>query len=83
MKTTGKLYGMALFTVASSAFTSVGKELATLCNNNKVMRKGMQYGRLELTSESRSKGDLDWKVPIIKYVGENPEKLVKFFASLL
>lgn len=79
----GKTYGMALFTVASSAFTSVGKELATLCNNNKIMRKGMQYGRLELTSEGRKKGDLDWKVPVIKYAGENPEELVQFFASLL
>jgi hypothetical protein len=77
------LYGMALFTVASSAFTSVGKELATLCNNNKVMRKGMEFGRLELTSESRSKGELDWKVPVIAYKGENPEDLVKFYTSLL
>jgi hypothetical protein len=72
-----------MFTVASSAFTSVGKELATLCNNNKIMRKGMQYGKLELTSESRKKGELEWKVPIIKYVGENSEEQVKFFASLL
>jgi hypothetical protein len=79
----GKTYGMAMFTVASSAYTSVGKELATLCNNNKIMRKGMQYGRLELTSEGRKKGDLDWKVPVIKYAGENPEELVKFFGSLL
>jgi hypothetical protein len=77
------LYGMALFTVASSAFTSVGKELATLCNNNKVMRKGMEFGRLELTSESRSKGELDWKVPVIAYKGENPEDLVKFYTGLL
>jgi hypothetical protein len=79
----GKSYGMAIYTVASSAFTQVGKELATLCNNNKVMRKGMQYGRLEMTSEGRQKGDLDWKVPVIKYTGENSEELVKFFASLL
>lgn len=79
----GKLYGMALFTVASSAYTSVGKELATLCNNNKVMRKGMEFGRLELTSESRSKGELDWKVPVIKFTGENPENLRKFYLSLL
>jgi hypothetical protein len=79
----GKSYGMGMLTVASSAFTSVGKELATLCNNNKVMRKGMEYGLLELTSESRKKGELDWKIPVIKYVGETPENLVTFYHSLL
>lgn len=78
-----KSYGMAMLTVASSAFTSVGKELATLCNNNKVMRKGMEYGLLELTSESRKKGELDWKIPVIKFVGETPENLVNFYRSLL
>lgn len=79
----GKAYGMAIYTVASSAFTSAGKELKTLCNNNKVMRKGPQYGRLEMTSESRSKGPNEWKIPVIKYAGENPAELVKFFESLL
>lgn len=79
----GKSYGMGMLTVASSAFTSVGKELATLCNENKVMRKGMEYGTLNLTSESRKKGELDWKIPVIKYTGENPETLVAFYRSIL
>lgn len=79
----GTPYAMALLTVASSAYTSVGKELATLCNNNTVMRKGMAYGKLELTSETRKKGDLDWKIPVIKFVGENPAALVAFYQSLL
>jgi hypothetical protein len=79
----GKPYAMAMLTVASSAYTSVGKELATLCNNNRVMRKGMEFGKLELTSETRKKGDLDWKIPVIKFVGENPAELVAFYRSLL
>lgn len=79
----GVAYAMAMLTVASSAYTSVGKELATLCNNNKVMRKGMEFGKLELTSETRKKGDLDWKIPVIKFVGENPAELVEFYRSLL
>jgi hypothetical protein len=79
----GVSYAMAITTVASSAFTSVGKELATLCNNNKVMRKGMEFGRLELTSESHHDAVNEWRIPVIKYAGENPAALVKFFQSLL
>lgn len=79
----GKAYGMAMFTVASSAYTSVGKELATLCTNNKVGRKGMQFMRLELTSEVKKNSANSWHVPVIKYAGENPADLVEFYASLL
>lgn len=78
-----KAYGMAMFTVASSAYTSVGKELATLCTNNKVMRKGMQYGGLDLTSEIRKNSKNSWHVPVIKFMGENPAELVEFYTSLL
>lgn len=78
-----KAYGMAILTVASSAFTSVGKELATLCNNNKVMRRGMQYGALALTSEVRKNAKNSWHVPVIKFTGENPAEFVEFIQGLL
>lgn len=79
----GKPYGMAMFTVASSAYTSVGKEVATLANHNKVMRKGLQYGLLELTSEVKKNSANSWHVPVIKYASETPAELVEFFNSLL
>jgi|SRR5882724_165309 len=79
----GKAYGFAILTVASSAFTSVGKELATLCNNNKVMRKGMRYGALALTSEIRKNAKNSWHIPVIKFTGENDAKLVEFIEGLL
>lgn len=79
----GIAYGMAMFTVASSAYTSVGKELATLCTNNKIGRKGMQFMRLELTSEIKKNSANSWHVPVVKYAGENPAELVDFYASLL
>lgn len=79
----GKPYGMAMFTVASSAYTSVGKELATLCTNNKVMRRGMQFGLLELTSEIKKNSANSWHVPVIKYSSETPADLVEFYTSLL
>lgn len=79
----GKSYGMAMLTVASSAYTSVGKELATLCTNNKVMRKGMKFGVLELTSDTKTGKGNTWHVPVIKYAGETPANLVEFYSSLL
>lgn len=79
----GVNYAMALMTVSSSAFTSVGKELATLKTNNKVMRKGLRFGRLALTSETRKNSKNEWAVPVIKYTGENPADLIAFFEGLL
>lgn len=79
----GKAYGFAILTVASSAFTSVGKELATLCNNNKVMRKGMRYGALALTSEIRKNAKNSWHIPVVKFTGENDKTLVEFIEGLL
>jgi hypothetical protein len=79
----GKPWGMAMFTVASSAYTSVGIGLSTLCNNNKVMRKGPLFGALDLTSEIRKNAKNSWHVPVIRYAGENSEDLVKFLTNLL
>jgi hypothetical protein len=78
----GKAYAMGILTVASSAYTSVGKELATLCNNNKVMRKGMHYGALALTSEVRKNAKNSWHIPVIKFTGENSPELIQFIESL-
>lgn len=78
----GMAYAMAMLTVSSSAYTSVGKEIVTLRNNNRVMRKGLRFGALALTSETRKNAKNDWRVPVIKYTGENPEDLVAFFESI-
>ncbi len=79
----GVSYAMAMLTVASSAYTSVGKEIATLRNNNKVMRKGLWFGRLDLTSEVRTNAKNSWHIPVVKYAGENEAKLAEFLHSLL
>lgn len=78
----GKSYALGVYTVASSAYTSVAVELKTLCDNNKVMRKGQHYGSLLLSSKDASSKGKSWKTPVIKFNGENPEGLVKFFESL-
>ena len=79
----GSAYAMAILTVASSAFTSVGKELATLRTNNKVMRKGLWFGKLALTSEVRKNAVNSWHIPVVKYAGENPADFAEFLHSLI
>jgi len=78
----GKSYGMAVMTVGSSAYTSLAVELITLSKNNKVMRGGLRFGKLHLTSENRKNGSNSWHVPVIKFAGANPPELVEFFESL-
>lgn len=76
-------YAVALLTVSSSAYTSAGKELATLRANNKVMREGLRFGSLNLTSEGRKSAKFSWVVPVIKFTGANTPEFVKFLDSLL
>lgn len=75
-------YALGVYTVASSAYTSVAVELKTLCDNNKVMRKGQQYGALLLSSKDVSAKGKTWKTPVIKFNGENSPELVKFLEEL-
>lgn len=78
----GTPYTLALYTVASSAFTSLGIGLATLRDHNKVMRQGLRFGNLALTSEVRSKNTKTWHVPVPRFNGANKPELVEFFESI-
>jgi hypothetical protein len=78
----GNSYALCLYTVASSAYTSVAVELKTLCDNNRVMRKGQHYGRLLLSSKDAKASGKSWKTPVIKFDGENSPELVKFFEQI-
>jgi hypothetical protein len=73
---------LCLYTVAASAYTSVAVGLRTLCDNNRVMRKGQHYGRLLLSSEDTKSSGKSWKTPVIKFDGENSPELVKFFEQI-
>ena len=46
----GSKWAMSIMTVASSAWTSLAKELETLRQYNNIMRKGLIYGNLELAT---------------------------------
>jgi hypothetical protein len=73
---------VAKITVSSSGFTSMAKEIATLCTYNKAMRKGSIYGQLELTSKEVDGDDASWFIPVVKFVQENPRETLEFFESL-
>jgi hypothetical protein len=79
----GHQYGMAILTVSSSAYTATAVELATLCAHNSVMRKGMPYGKLELTSSPRVSPRYSWLVPQIQFAGANKEDFIKFVEGLM
>lgn len=78
----GESYALAVYTVASSAYTSVAVELMTLCERNKVMRKGPHYGSLLLSSKEASSKGKSWRTPVIKFDGENSPELVKFLEEI-
>lgn len=79
----GVSYALAIWTVSSSAYTSVGKELATLKTSNKVMREALYNGALTVQSRKETSGQFNWQVPVLKFVGKNDPELAQFFAGLL
>jgi hypothetical protein len=78
----GDRWAMSIMTVASSAFTSLGKEIETLRRHNRVMMKGLIFGNLEMSTKLKQKPGQQWYVPQAKLVGENPADLVEFLDSI-
>jgi len=79
----GDRWAMSIYTVASSAYTSLAKELETLRRYNMIMMKGLVYGRLELTTKFKQKPpQQEWYVPIVKLAGENPAGLIEFLEAI-
>jgi len=79
----GKDYAIAVFTVSSSAFTSVGREIATLGTQNKFMKENLLRGTLALTSKDSKDNVNQWKTPVIKFISETNSELVDFYKSIL
>jgi hypothetical protein len=75
-------YALALYTVASSAYTSLAKELATMRSANKVLRQGLRYGSLKISAEVRKRNTKAWYVPVARFNGANSPELIAFFESI-
>jgi hypothetical protein len=78
----GTPFALALYTVASSAYTSFAKELATFRSANKVLRQGLRYGNLRLTAETRKRNTKSWFVPVARFNGANSPELIEFFETI-
>jgi hypothetical protein len=78
----GTPYALAIYTVASSAYTSLAKELATMRTANKVLRQGLRFGSLRLTPEIRKKNTKSWYVPVARFNGANSPELISFFETI-
>ncbi len=78
----GSKWAMSIMTVASSAWTSLAKELETLRQYNNIMRKGLIYGNLELATAFKSKPGQEWFVPVAKLVGETDPGLREFLFAI-
>ena len=78
----GTPYALALYTVASSAYTSLAKELITMRSANKVLRQGLRFGSLKISAETRKKNTKTWFVPVARFNGANTPELIEFFETI-
>ena len=74
----GTSYALAMYTVGSSAYTSLAKRFIT--DSVGVLRSGLYTGYYSMTSEIRKTAQNSWYVPVAQFAGKhkNPE----FFRTL-
>jgi hypothetical protein len=77
----GKSYGLALWTLRSSAYSAAAKPVITTVMQNKSLRAGTWTW--DLTSELRKNGQNSWYVPKIRISGKTKPELVDYLYSLL
>jgi hypothetical protein len=77
----GKNYGLAVYTVAASAYTSLAKRLLT--DAAMLLRDGLYLGNYELRSELKKSATNSWHVPVASFVSKHktPEA-AEFFRGL-
>lgn len=78
----GDKWAMSIYTVASSAWTSLAKELETFRRHNTIGIKGLIFGNFEMTTLFKQKLELSWYVPVAKLIGENPPGLIEFLDAI-
>jgi hypothetical protein len=77
----GKRYTLAVYTVASSAFTSLGKKIITAGYNQ--LSDGLWKGKWQLTSSLTKGPKGTWFIPEAKFDGLHSKESVPFFESLV
>jgi hypothetical protein len=73
-------YGLAIYTIAASAYTSLGKRLVT--DATLLLRNGLWTGQYEIGSELRKNASNSWYVPVGRFAGKHSPEKSEFFQSL-
>jgi hypothetical protein len=73
-------YALAIYTVAASAYTSLGKRLLT--DAQFLLKNGLFNGQYEIFSELRKNASNSWYVPVGKFDSKHSEDKAEFFKNL-
>jgi hypothetical protein len=76
----GKQYTNAVFTVASTAFTAVGKKVIKAGYSQ--LRDGLWLGRWNLTSSLQKNTKGSWFIPEVTFLGMHDKDAAAFFDSM-
>lgn len=75
------LYAVAMWTVASSSYTALGKRILT--DSAMVLRNGLHTGHYLVGSEIRKNAKNSWYVPRAAFAGKHTQEAAEFFASIV
>jgi hypothetical protein len=73
-------YAMGIYTVASSAYTSLAKQLIT--DGDYLLKGALYSGRYEVSSELRKGANNSWYVPVGRFLGKNTPDQTELFKGL-
>lgn len=75
-----KQYGVAIWTLTGSAFTSAGKTLITA--GYTLLKAGLHHGKFSVTSEIKKNAKNSWFAPVLKFAGKHTPEEIAFFESI-
>ena len=75
------LYAVAMWTVASSSYTALGKRI--ISDSAMTLRSGLHTGHYLVSSEIRKNARNSWYVPKAAFAGKHDAETAKFFASII
>lgn len=75
-----KSYGLAVYTVTSSGFTSIGKRIIT--DATLLLREGLWTGQYKITSEKRTSPQNSWFVPVASFDKKHIPEAASFFRNI-
>jgi hypothetical protein len=76
----GKDYGICVYTVTSSGFTSIGKRFIT--DSQILLKDGLFTGYYRISSEKRVKASNSWFVPTASFGGKHSAEASAFFKGM-